>query len=100
MMIPQVVSDYWTAKLHDLPDDGLQTVSGDEIAFALLKWLEELIGCDESEERSTMTGLSVGPKMGVFRNTVEKQFWREHHRDDSITNFGRIKECASTVTFG
>ena len=72
MMIPQVVSDYWTAKLHDLPDDGLQTVSGDEIAFALLKWLEELIGCDESEERSAMMGLSVEPKMGVFRNTVEK----------------------------
>eukprot|EP00435_Cladocopium_sp_Y103_P055715 s265_g18.t1 len=49
MATSAVVANYWTLKLQDLPQDA-QTVSADEIAFALLKWLEELLGCDASED--------------------------------------------------
>ncbi|CAL1161996.1 unnamed protein product [Cladocopium goreaui] len=48
MATSAVVANYWTLKLQELHQDA-QTVSADEIAFALLKWLEELLGCDASE---------------------------------------------------
>ncbi|CAK9093211.1 unnamed protein product [Durusdinium trenchii] len=46
----EVVAEYWASKLLDLPEENDTVVSADEIAFALLKWLEELLGCDASEE--------------------------------------------------
>ncbi|CAJ1336505.1 unnamed protein product [Effrenium voratum] len=45
-----VVADYWAQKLDYLPTDPLTPVTADQIAFALLKWLEELLGCGSEEE--------------------------------------------------
>lgn len=49
IVVLQVVFNYWTSKLQDLPENE-EMVSADQIAFALLKWLEELLGCDASED--------------------------------------------------
>jgi hypothetical protein len=57
----QVVANYWTLKLQELHQDA-QMVSADEIAFALLKWLEELLGCDASEASEDGTELEATSK--------------------------------------
>ncbi|CAL1154394.1 unnamed protein product, partial [Cladocopium goreaui] len=58
MATSAVVANYWTLKLQELHQDA-QTVSADEIAFALLKWLEELLGCDASEASEDGTELEA-----------------------------------------
>jgi len=45
---PEVIT-YWAGKIDELPDDE-ELVSGDEIACALQRWLEVLLGCGDGSE--------------------------------------------------
>lgn len=48
------VAEYWTEKLQELPPDG-EIVTSDEIAAALLEWLEALLGCSDDPSDATAT---------------------------------------------
>lgn len=48
------VAEYWTEKLQELPPDG-EIVTSDEIAVALLQWLEALLGCGDDFSDATVT---------------------------------------------
>lgn len=86
----QVVFNYWTSKLQDLPENE-EMVSGDQIAFALLKWLEELLGCDASEDGGKVGEL---PRTAVGRSGFSSNHLvmlvfpaaeMETHRDQATT---------------
>lgn len=57
------VAEYWIEKLQELPPDG-EMVSGDEIAVALLQWLEALLGCGDN--LSDATGTEDEPEQESF----------------------------------
>lgn len=57
------VAEYWTEKLQELPPDG-EMVSSDEIAVALLQWLEALLDCGDN--LSDATGTEDEPEQESF----------------------------------
>eukprot|EP00930_Biecheleria_cincta_P101254 TRINITY_DN92885_c0_g1_i1.p1 TRINITY_DN92885_c0_g1~~TRINITY_DN92885_c0_g1_i1.p1 ORF type:complete len:467 (+),score=64.38 TRINITY_DN92885_c0_g1_i1:80-1480(+) len=57
------VAEYWAEKVQELPPDG-EIVTSDEIAVALLQWLEALLGC--GDDLSDVTGTEDEPEQESF----------------------------------